>query len=69
MDQTDRSQRGVLCGKLEEMAKEHICICAYPMGTDNNVVKARGWGLSGEEERRNREHCNSVNNNNNHKKT
>ena len=29
--------------KHKRLAKEHICICAYPMDTDNNVVKV-GWG-------------------------
>ena len=35
-------------GNWKKLAKEHICIYAWPMDTDNHVVKARvgvgaGW--------------------------
>ena len=41
MEQTDRSWRGEGWKDWKRLAKEHICIYAEPMDTDNSVVKAR----------------------------
>ena len=46
MELTDRPQRGVLSGKLEEISHRTSCICAYTMATDN-VVKAGGSWVEG----------------------
>ena len=40
MEQSDISQRGGWWKDWKKLVKEHICIYAKPMDTDNNVVKA-----------------------------
>ena len=39
-------------GDWKRLAKEHICIYAKPMDTDNNILKAGGGGLGGGGQRR-----------------
>lgn len=45
MEQTDRSQRGGSEMDEKKLNKEHICICAFPMDTENSAGKA--WGEMG----------------------
>ena len=40
--QTDRTQGGGGKGDWKRLARGHTCVYAWPMGTDNNVVKAQG---------------------------
>ena len=46
-------------GNWKKLAKEHICIYAWPMDTDNNVMKGGHGG--GGKTRRNGDISNSVN--------
>lgn len=45
MEQTDRSQSGGKWGRYwKRLAKEHRCIYAEPMDTDNNMVEDQDGG-------------------------
>ena len=38
---------GRVWGDWKRLAKQHICMYAKPMDTDDKVVKAQGWAGSG----------------------
>ena len=62
MKQSDRSQRGGSSWAWKTLGREHTCIHALPMDTENNV-KARGGGwMEGAKGREVGDTCNSISN-------